>query len=151
MKKALWRLSTGDMTSQEMLLYLTDSHRKTYFSQEVAERCVCLLVQEGFLDDKRYLKDLVRRLDAKGFGPRRLRQELCRHRFPQRFVDAAVSRDLDYTARAARVLAAKAGADELAKTPAGRKKLSDALVRYGYDYSTASAAIARFSREDFSD
>ena len=36
--------------------------------------------------------------------------------------------------------------------PAGRKKLQDALVRFGYDYSTALGAVKNFSREDdFSD
>lgn len=148
-KKALWRLSLGDLTAGEMLAYLTDPRRKsTAFPQEIAERTVSLLISEGFLDDKRYLQLLVRRLDAKGFGPRRIRQELSRHRFPPRYVEAALARNVDYTRRALRFLQKKAGAAELSSTPEGRKKLCDALVRYGYDYATAGSAVGLFSQKE---
>jgi regulatory protein len=151
-KRALNRLSIGDLTCGEMQAYLTDPGRKVCFSREIAERTVCLLVQQGFLDDKRVLKLFVRTLDEKCFGPMRIRQELTRHRFPPSYVEAALNRRIDYSARALKFLGKKAGAQELAKTPAGRKKLQDALVRYGYDYSTALAAVKNFSREDdFSD
>lgn len=151
-KRALNRLSIGDLTCGEMQAYLTDRNRKVFFSQEVAERTVCLLVQEGFLDDKRVLKLFVRGLDEKCYGPRRIRQELTRHRFPASYVDAALNRKIDYSARAMKLLEKRAGAENLAKTPAGRKKLQDALVRYGYDYSTALGAVKKFAREDdFSD
>ncbi len=144
-KRALNRLSIGDLTCGEMQVYLTDRNRKVYFSSEIAERTVCLLVQEGFLDDKRYLKLFVRHLDQKCYGPRRIRQELVRHRFSASYVDAALSRSINYCARAVRLLEKRPGATEHAKTPAGRKKLQDALVRYGYDYSTALAAVKQFS------
>ena len=151
-KRALNRLSIGDLTCGEMQAYLTDGKRKVYFSPETAERTVCLLVQEGFLDDKRYLKLFVRHLDEKCYGPRRIRQELMRHRFPQSYVDAALSRRIDYSARAEKLLEKKAGAEEMAKSPTGRKKLQDALIRLGYDYSTAYGAVKKLSREDdFSD
>ncbi|MBE6712884.1 MAG: hypothetical protein E7580_05110 [Ruminococcaceae bacterium] len=151
-KRALNRLAIGDLTCGEMQAYLTDCRRKVFFSAEVAERTVCLLVQEGFLDDKRYLKLLVRHLDAKCYGPRRIRQELVRRRFSPSYVEAALSRGVDYSARALKFLKERNGAETLSKTPAGRKKLQDALVRYGYDYSTAVAAVNNFSRDDdFSD
>lgn len=151
-KRALNRLAIGDLTCGEMQAYLTDSHRKVFFPEEIAERTVCLLVQEGFLDDKRCLKLFVRHLDEKCFGPRRIRQELVRHRFSSAYVEAALSRKIDYTARAVKFLKKKSGAAALSATPAGKKKLQDALVRYGYDYSTALAAVNIFSRDDdFSD
>ena len=151
-RRALNRLSIGDLTCGEMVDYLTDSRRKAYFSQEIAERTVCLLVQEGFLDDKRYLKLFVRHLDEKCFGPKRIRQELIRHRFPAPYVEAALSRRIDYTVRAVRSLEKKSGAEALARTPEGRKKLCDALIRYGHDYATAHEAVNVFSHEDdFSD
>lgn len=151
-KKALNRLSIGDLTCGEMKAYLTDRHRKTYFSNEIAERTVCLLVQEGFLDDKRYLKLFVRHLDEKCYGPRRIRQELVRHRFPDSYVEAALSRNVDYSARALKFLKKKSMASQLGQTPEGRKKLQDALIRYGYDYATALGAVKKFSQEDdFSD
>lgn len=147
-KRALNRLSIGDLTCGEMQAYLTDRQRKVSFPAEIAERTVCLLVQEGFLDDKRYLKLFVRHLDEKCYGPKRIRQELVRHRFSAAYVDAALARRIDYTSRAIRFLQKKSGADVLARTPAGRKKLQDALVRYGYDYSTALGAVKAFAQED---
>ncbi len=148
-KKALSRLSIGDMTAGEMFSYLSDPNRKsTAFSEEIAERTIALLISEGFLDDKRYLKLFVRRLDEKGYGPRRIRQELVRHRFPPRYVEAAMNRNVDHSRRALRFLQKKAGADQNAKTPEGRKKLVDALVRYGYDYSTARGAVENFSKTE---
>lgn len=147
-KRALNRLAIGDLTCGEMQAYLTDRNRKAYFSPEIAERTVCLLVQEGFLDDKRVLKLFVRSLDEKCYGPRRIRQELIRHRFSASYVDAVLNRRIDYSARALKLLEKKTGAERLAETPAGRKKLQDALVRYGYDYSTALRAVKIFSRED---
>ena len=150
-KRALNRLSMGDLTCGEMQAYLTDRHRKIFFPAEIAERTVCLLVQEGFLDDKRYLKLFVRHLDEKCYGPRRIRQELVRRRFPPSYVEAALSRNVDYSARAVRLLEKRGRAEELARTPAGRKKMQDALIRYGYDYSAALEAVNNFSREEFSD
>lgn len=147
-KRALNRLSIGDLTCGEMQAYLTDRQRKVYFSPEIAERTVCLLVQEGFLDDKRYLKLFVRHLDEKCYGPKRIRQELVRRRFSSAYVDAALARRIDYLPRAIRFLEKKNGAPSLAQTPAGRKKLQDALIRYGYDYSTAIGAVRAFSQED---
>ena len=151
-KRALRRLSMGDLTCGEMFTYLTDKRKSVSFPPEIAERCVCLLTDEGFLDDKRYLKLFVRHLDEKKLGPRRIRQELMKHRFPPHYVEKVLERNLDYTKRALEFLKKRAGAENLSKTPEGRKKLLDALVRYGYDFANARAAVSAFStEEDFYD
>ena len=148
-KKALSRLSIGDLTTGEMLAYLTDPRRKTTaFSPEIAERTVALLVSQGFLDDKRYLKLMVKRLEEKGYGPRRIRQELVRHRFPNRYIEAVMQREVNLPRRAVSFLQKKAGAEKAARSPEGRKKLIDSLVRFGYDYSTARIAVQAFSKTD---
>ena len=147
--KALYRLSLGDMTCREMVEYLSDSRRKnTGFPLEVAERVVSLLKEEGFLDDKRYLKILVRRLDEKGYGPRKIRQELVRHGFPRSYIERVEERRVDFTARAKSLLEKDGKSKMLCQTPEGRKKLMDSLVRKGYDYTAASEAVNRISEED---
>ena len=144
--KALYRLSMGDMTTGEMILYLTDPRRKnTGFPLEIAQRTVDFLVAEGMLDDKRYLRLAVRKLDESAVGPRKIREVLTRKKFPAAYVEAALNRSVDYTARAERLLRKKTGAFELAKTMPGKKKLTDYLVRRGYDYSTAIAAVNSIS------
>lgn len=150
--RALKRLSMGDLTCGEMMVYLTDSRRTVFFPAETAEKTVCLLTEQGFLDDKRVLRLCVRHLDEKCFGPARIRRELTRRRFPPRFVEVVLGRNVDYTARAERLLAGRSDSASLSQTVQGRKKLQDRLVRYGYDYGTARRAVANFSREDlFSD
>ena len=149
-KRALKRLSMGDLTCGEMEAYLTDPRRSVSFSPEIAQRTVCLLVEEGFLDDKRYLRLFVKHLDEKCCGPRRIRQELIRRRFPPRFVEAVLDRKVDYTRRAKTFLQKKYGAAPLSLTPSEKKKYQDALIRYGYDYAAASSAISEYMRgEDF--
>ena len=147
-KKALSRLAIGDMTAGEMLEYLSDPYRKnTAFPPDTAERAVSLLIQEGFLDDKRYLRLMLRRLDARLLGPRRIREELVRHRFPSRYVLAALDRCVDYTERATKLLLKKPGACQISSTLPGRKKLMDYLVRQGYDYGTAKTAVDGIGKE----
>ena len=148
-KKALYRLSMGDLTVEEMVSYLSDPHRKnTGFSEEIARRTADLLVAEGYLDDKRYFLLYLKKLDQSLFGPRKIRRELVRHRFPSSYIEAAMNRKIAFEKRACQLLLRKNQASSLAKTPAGRKKLSDWLVRQGYDYSVAAVAISKISGED---
>ena len=149
LKKALSRAEYGDMTVGEMRRYLTDPRRKnTGFAPEIADRVIDLLKNEGVLDDKRVLKNLVKRLDQKHFGPRRIRQELTRRLFAPAYVEAALARNVDYGARADRFLADMPRAAEIAADPAGRKKLADRLIRAGFDSATSYAAVKRLSRAD---
>lgn len=150
-KKALSRLALGDLTEGEMLLYLTDPRRKACgFSEELAADAVELLVREGFLDDVRVLRLVLKKTADRSFGPRRVREELVRRRFTKRHIDAALRRPVDYKARATRKIVSDASFTKLLDTPATRKKLADRLVRLGYDYTTAFDAIAAAQREDFS-
>ena len=137
----------GDLTEREMFLYLSDPRRTAFFSPDICERTVALLRENGFLDDKRYLKNFLRVLDGKLYGPRRIRTELTKHHFPPLYIDAAMNRKVDYSERAFCFLEKRSGARALCTTAPGRKKLMDALVRYGYDYGAAAASVAKFSGE----
>ena len=144
--KALYRLSMGDMTCGEMQKYLSDPRRKnTGFPEETAERTVVFLAENGLLDDKRYLRLAVEKLDRALVGPRKIRETLTKHSFPPRYVEVALARKIDYTRRAFKLLGTRAGAAEHVRTAPGKKKLTDYLVRQGYDYSTATSAVNRFS------
>lgn len=152
LKKALLRLSMGDMTAGEMRDYLSDPRRKaTGFSEDVAERCTALLVGEGYLDDLRYLKLCLRRYDARLYGPRRIRQELVKHQFSQKYISAALNRSIDLKNRAIKALEKRERSKKNENTPAENKKRMDFLVRLGYDYTTAREAVSRFGGDEFSD
>lgn len=152
LKKALYRLSMGDLTVGEMKAYLSDPRRKsTGFSEEIAERCTALLVQEGYLDDLRYLKLCLRRLDGKHLGPRRIKQELTKRLFEKKYVDAAMNRSIDYKERARLALNERERVKPRPINPAENKKRTDYLVRLGFDYTTAGDAVSLLVGEDFYD
>jgi SOS response regulatory protein OraA/RecX len=106
---------------------------------------VIFLAENGLLDDKRYLRLAVEKLDRALVGPRKIRETLTKHIFPPRYVEVALARKIDYTRRAFKLLGTRAGAAEHVRTAPGKKKLTDYLVRQGYDYSTAASAVNRFS------
>lgn len=103
---------------------------------------ICARMEElGFLNDAAYAGQVVRHYTAKGYGARKVRDELYRRGVPRDLWDEAL-----------------AGADDPAdaidafvqKKLAGRqpdqkelKKLSDALTRRGYGWEDIRSAIGR--------
>lgn len=100
----------------------------------------------GYLNDEAYAKMLAEHYAAKGYGPRKVRDELYRRGVPREFWDEALEGlgEPDDTLDA--LVAAK-----LRSTPrpdrAALKKVSDALARRGYAWSDISAALRRYQRE----
>ena len=101
--------------------------------------------QLGYLNDAAYAARVVRHYSAKGYGERKLRDELYRR---------GVSRDL--WDEALKQAEASDGAldDFIEKKLAGKqpdqkelKKVSDALARRGYNWSDISAALRRYGAE----
>jgi len=103
---------------------------------------ICARMEElGFLNDGSYARQVVCHYAAKGYGVRKLRDELYRRGVPRELWDQALA-------------AAEAPADAidafLRKKLAGRqpdrvelKKLSDALARRGYGWEDIRSAIGR--------
>jgi SOS response regulatory protein OraA/RecX len=87
-------------------------------------------------------------MDRSCYGPRKIREILIRHRFPPSYVEAALSRNVDYDKRARKRLDQMPRAKEISQTEPGRKKLVDALVRYGFDFSSARGAVEDLSGEE---
>ena len=148
LNKALARLGRGDLTARQMMAHLTEKRPgREPFSQEAAKETVRFLLQQGLLDDKRYLRLLLAKMDASLYGPRKIREELKKRKFSPALVERAFSRELDQAARA-KTLLEKERKTGLSQTPEGRKKLCAFLVRKGYDYAAANAAIAALLREN---
>lgn len=112
--------------------------------EEIA--AICDRMEElGFLNDAEYAARVVRHYSAKGYGERKLRDELYRR---------GISRELWQQA-----LEQVADQDELldafvAKKLAGKqpdrkelKKVSDALARRGYSWSDISDALRRYGAQ----
>ena len=104
---------------------------------------ICDRMEElGFLNDGEYAARLVRHYSAKGYGERKLRDELYRRGIPREFWEDALARAED-----------SAGAIDafIEKKLAGKtvdqkelKKVSDALARRGFSWSDISNALGRY-------
>ena len=104
---------------------------------------ICDRMEElGFLNDGEYAARLVRYYSAKGYGERKLRDELYRRGIPREFWEEALARAED-----------SAGAIDafIEKKLAGKtvnqkelKKVSDALARRGFSWSDISNALGRY-------
>lgn len=104
---------------------------------------ICARMEElGFLNDREYAARVVRHYSAKGYGARKLRDELYHRGVPRELWDEA----LDQAADSADTMDAL-----IEKKLAGRepdrkelKKISDALARRGYSWSDINDGLRRF-------
>lgn len=107
---------------------------------------ICARMEElGLLDDARYALTVVQHYAAKGYGERKLRDELYRRGVPRDLWDEALSQAGD-TARALDAFLAK----KLGAAPADPKQVkraSDALARRGYCWPEIRAALQRWGAE----
>ena len=108
---------------------------------EMAEKAADWLLDLGVLDERAYAAMVVRHYAARGYGRRRVEQELRRRELPRETWEEALeelpdSRDqLDELVR-----------KRLGDAPADRKalgRLASALMRRGYSWEEVRAAIAR--------
>ena len=115
--------------------------------REQAEAVANRLTDLGLLNDGEYAKTVVRHYTAKGYGPRRIRDELYRRGVPREYwEDAMEEREPD-----------ECQIDKLARqklrgaepTRENLKKVSDYLARRGYGWEEISAALDRLREEEW--
>ncbi|MGM9607432.1 MAG: regulatory protein RecX [Oscillospiraceae bacterium] len=112
--------------------------------EEIAALCD-RMEELGYLNDAAYAAQVVRHYSAKGFGERKLRDELYRRGVPRDLWDEALEQAEDPADAIDEFVAKK-----LAGKPADRKelkKVSDALARRGYSWNDISAALSRYGAE----
>ena len=111
-----------------------------------AEAAADRMERLGLLDDRAYAETIVRHYGGKGFGERKLRDELYRRGVPRELWDDALAgresggEDLFHLAER-----------KLRGEPPTRenlKKVSDFLARRGYGWEEISAALARLGDAD---
>ena len=89
----------------------------------------------------------MRRCAAKGYGPRRVRQELQRRGIPKELWDMAMEQLPEQDDTIDRLLRSRLlGADP--EDRAALKKASDALLRRGFSWEEIKEAIERYRVED---
>lgn len=100
----------------------------------------------GYLNDESYAQTLAQYYAAKGFGPRKVRDELYRRGVPREFWDQALDGLEEPDDALDKLVAARLRRIERPDR-ADLKRVSDALARRGYAWSDISAALRRYTDE----
>ena len=102
------------------------------------------LEELGYLNEAEYAGRIVRHYAAKGFGERKLRDELYRRGVPRELWEEALTQveDNSETIDAFLEKKLKGGRD-----PKDIKKVSDALARRGFRWPEISDALRRYGME----
>lgn len=104
---------------------------------------ICDRMEElGFLNDREYAARLVRHYSAKGYGARKLRDELYRRGIPRELWDGALAGLEDSAAAIDAFVEKKLGGKAIDRKEL--KKVSDALARRGYSWSDITNALGRY-------
>ena len=110
-----------------------------------AQRAADRLEGLGLLNDEEYAKTVARHYAAKGYGPRKIQDELYRRGVPREFwADALVQSESQ--AGQLDVLVSKRMRGE-EPTRENLKRTSDYLARWGFSWEEISAALERYRGE----
>lgn len=98
----------------------------------------------GYLNDEQYAKTLAQYYVNRGYGPKKVRDELYRRGVPRELWDSALEELETNNDALDRFVASRLGRVE---SPDRKdvKRVSDALARRGYSWSDISAALRRYT------
>lgn len=140
-ERALRIIALRPMSCSELYKKLIDKGE----TPEAAEDCLEWLLERRYMDDAQYAALLVRHYSGKGYGVRRVENELCRRGIAKSLWEEALSEMPDMEDTVYRQLCNKLRSDEPDR--AEIKKATDALYRRGYSWDEIKAALNRFSEE----
>ena len=103
------------------------------------------LTELGLLNDREYACMLARHYALKGYGPRKLRDELYRRGVPREYWEDALAKAEPDGSRIEKLARQKLRGEE--PTRENLKKVSDYLARRGYGWEEISSALERIREE----
>lgn len=140
-EKALSLLSRKPQSRRELERKLSEWEASEQETEAICDR----LEELGYLNDTAYAAQVVRHYSGKGYGERKVRDELYRRGIPREMWDEALEQSRE---------PAQAIDDFLEKKLSGRvpdrkelKRISDALARRGYRWSDISEGLRRYGAE----
>lgn len=139
-EKALDLLTRKPMSRKELEQKLEQWEASWEELTEICDR----LEELGFLDDGRYARQVVSHYAARGYGARKLRDELYRRGVPREFWDEALEQCEDCSELLDAFLEKKLKGS---RDPKEMKRASDALARRGYSWSEIREALNRYGAE----
>lgn len=140
-ERALSLLSRKPQSRKEL-----EHKLREWEASEQETEAICDRLEElGYLNDAAYAGQVVRHYSGKGYGERKVRDELYRRGIPREMWDEALEQSRE---------PAQAIDDFLEKKLSGRvpdrkelKRISDALVRRGYRWSDINEGLRRYGAE----
>ena len=138
-ERALALLNRRDYSRGELLKKLLEKGEEP----EAAEAAVERLAELGFVDDARYARLIVRHYAAKGYGARRVKQELHHRGIPPELFDEAMEQMPEQDETVDRLLRSRLKSE--APDRGELKKASDFLLRRGYSWDEVRAALRRYN------
>lgn len=136
-QKAAQLISRQAMSAGEVRRKLTEKGA----SPEHAEAAAAWLLDIGAIDEGSYAAMVVRHYAAKGYGRRRVENELYRHLVPREYWETALEALPEAEETLDRLIQLKLRG---MKPDEGQiRKLRDSLCRRGYSWEAVRAAIAR--------
>lgn len=115
-------------------------------SQEEAEAICGRLEELGYLNEAEYAGRIVRHYAAKGFGERKLRDELYRRGIPRELWEEALAQ-IEDEENASAIDAFLEKKLKGSRDPKDVKRASDALARRGFRWPEISDALRRYGME----
>lgn len=110
-----------------------------------AEQAADRMERLGLLNDEEYAAAIVRHYSAKGYGDRKLRDELYRRGVPREYWDSALTEAGEAEDALDKLVRQKLRGAEPSRE--NLKKVSDYLARRGFGWEEISAALRRYGAE----
>ena len=139
--KALNMAAARPLSKKELM----DKLARKDADREDAAQTADWLEELGLLNDREYAVTVACHYSAKGFGIKKIRDELYRRGVPREYWEEALARLEDPADTLDRLVQARmAGQDPTRET---LKKVSDYLARRGFTWQDISAALRRYGAE----
>ena len=130
------------LTRKPMSRRETEQKLRAWEAGEEETAAICDRMEElGLLNDAEYARRLVRHYSAKGYGERRLKDELYRRGISREYWDEALSQAGDNGAALDAFLEKKLAGREVDRKEL--KKVTDALARRGFSWPEIDEAVRR--------
>jgi len=140
MSHALRLISMRPLSRRELVQKLSLTSEPQH-AQAAADR----LEELGYINDEAYARMVAERYTGKGYGERRLREELYRRGVPREYWDEALAAAAAPEEAIDRFLKKKLAGQTL--DDKARKRAADALARRGYRWDDIKAGLRRFGAD----
>lgn len=140
MSKSLTRLTYHDYSIQQMREYLSTIEP---FNQELDEEVLQSLQKKGFLDDERFIYELLERYQERGYGRYRIAKNFEKYQFDEALVELVmeiVSRKQEVQMKEQFEKAINSNLK--GSTISVKSKISDKLIRQGFEASDVTELLA---------